>query len=84
MTSNEIIEANEVVGEKNVEVLNDAFFASPERIYSKPFDITAKDNAKIEADKVESEAKRVEMENIENKKKMPMPLFCEIGVKIYE
>jgi len=58
------IEERAIVGEQNLEVPNSAFFASPERVYSKPFDITARDNAKIEADKVDAEAKKVEMENI--------------------
>jgi hypothetical protein len=68
MTSKELTENKDVVGEPKVEVLNREYFSSTERAYSKPFDITARDNARIEADKMAIEAGRVEMESIERNK----------------
>jgi hypothetical protein len=68
MTCNETIKDMAIVAEPKVEGTKHVVDVLPDSIYSKPFDITARDNAKIEADKVAAEAKRVEMENIESSK----------------
>jgi hypothetical protein len=72
MTSNETIVDKALVEEKKVEIPKVIVDAIPVRIYSKPFDITARDNAKIEADKAAAGLRRLEMENIERRRSMPM------------
>jgi hypothetical protein len=67
MTSTDNTEVKSVVGNEAVEAPRKAVVESTVRTYSKPFDITAKDNAEIAAKKLFDDARRAEMEIAERK-----------------
>jgi hypothetical protein len=67
MTSMEKLMDNLAKDEKNVEISKKPVVDNLMKTFSKPFDVRAKDEAKMAADKIATAAKKVVMENAEAK-----------------
>ena len=62
MTTNDIIHDKTVIGTEKVDVSKKAVVDSTVKTQSKPFDVTAKDKTKMEAEKVVLGAKKIDVE----------------------
>lgn len=67
MTSIDKTDIKSIAGTETAEVPDKAVVEGAVRTYSKPFDITARDNAETAAKKLVEDARKAEMENAQRK-----------------